>query len=996
MWMAFLDRLYAWSDITVLFGLNLLVQSTLIILVGLTGAYILRIRRKGAAAQSFLLRTCLACVILAPLAFLVFSALGIHGLRFETPLHGTRSVSMASTSVSRQTSSVSSNIQGEQSGRGEMTASPLSAPEKRPSARSIPHQAVIRPHASAMTSGDIVPYTPASASRETTKSRNTFHDVFRYLPVCISLAWVFFAFFLALRAGAITLYIHRIRNLSFPLLPHHAILGKNAADELGIAPPPILQSPYVSSALLAGVFRPVILIPSGGDENLMATREVFLHEFAHLSRRDPLWLHLCQLAKILFPFQPLLWVLSRHIEELSDYACDDYVIRHTGGNRMYASMLLDFARTTQLRNVEVSAGSGILSSRFPLARRIQRILDNSYSRHITVSANEAMSFTVIFLCAVTLSGFVGFRGENADGTAVAAEHHSRQGGNSFHNMVSRLHVPLTAPLAALTMEKQEADAALHGKGSELTPERGKPTPAAEQNTHSGPASIPAVTVPAASLIPQAAPDSRKVPDSPLEQMAVGEEIAQSIIPESADTSVSSAAVEDSTDSRPEKTAESLSKTASRDSLHTADRLELSSAAAPMVATAGQLKIAIPNSCTEALREALEQGQENPVWSPSGQVIAFTGSGGKGVWVVSITGGKPKLVYNNTNDQTSGGSTAQWKGARTLSFTPDGKGLTILSYKQITSAGGAAKEAATGNSSLIPVIEIIDLASGDRSVIAENVSDGCWSPDGKHFAYVDADYYGITVLDTTTGIDNKITESGGSPCFTPDGSSVLYVDMSGGVSNRLIRTPLSGGAPVLLSGEGFWWNPKVSPDGEWVLSSDGASDYGQYSRMLAYNLKTARMYDILIPTSEAVLMGDWSPNGRQFCYTHAQDGFSSGGNVQKSAIFIENFSPRNLDSQETSVSAQPVEFKIVGNFPNPFNPSTTIQFSLPAEGFTELYIYGMNGQKIRELVSRSMPAGMHSIIWNGRDQKGSPVSSGVYFARLKMHGKVESRRMTLVK
>ncbi len=97
-----------------------------------------------------------------------------------------------------------------------------------------------------------------------------------------------------------------------------------------------------------------------------------------------------------------------------------------------------------------------------------------------------------------------------------------------------------------------------------------------------------------------------------------------------------------------------------------------------------------------------------------------------------------------------------------------------------------------------------------------------------------------------------------------------------------------------------------------------------------------------------------------------------------------------------VATPPAEFKLIGNYPNPFNPVTTIRFSLPSEGMAELAIYGMNGQKIRELVSGRMEAGSRSVVWNGRDDDGRPVSSGVYIARLKMNGKVESRRMTLVK
>jgi len=85
-----------------------------------------------------------------------------------------------------------------------------------------------------------------------------------------------------------------------------------------------------------------------------------------------------------------------------------------------------------------------------------------------------------------------------------------------------------------------------------------------------------------------------------------------------------------------------------------------------------------------------------------------------------------------------------------------------------------------------------------------------------------------------------------------------------------------------------------------------------------------------------------------------------------------------------------------NYPNPFNPSTTIRFSLPESGMTELCIYNLKGQRVRCLVNGNLRSGNHDIVWDGKDSHGTLVSSGVYLYRLTYAGKTITRRMTFIK
>jgi len=93
---------------------------------------------------------------------------------------------------------------------------------------------------------------------------------------------------------------------------------------------------------------------------------------------------------------------------------------------------------------------------------------------------------------------------------------------------------------------------------------------------------------------------------------------------------------------------------------------------------------------------------------------------------------------------------------------------------------------------------------------------------------------------------------------------------------------------------------------------------------------------------------------------------------------------------------PVATTLTGNYPNPFNPETTIRFSMAREDRVSIDIYSINGQLVCSLVSGSYGVGIHNAIWNGRDNIGRPVSSGVYFYRMTTGEYSAVRKMLLLK
>jgi len=93
---------------------------------------------------------------------------------------------------------------------------------------------------------------------------------------------------------------------------------------------------------------------------------------------------------------------------------------------------------------------------------------------------------------------------------------------------------------------------------------------------------------------------------------------------------------------------------------------------------------------------------------------------------------------------------------------------------------------------------------------------------------------------------------------------------------------------------------------------------------------------------------------------------------------------------------PQTFALLSNYPNPFNPNTTISFSLDNTQDIHLDVFDASGRKIRTLAQGIMQQGRHSMSWNGADDNGNGVPSGIYFCRLTGNGKSELHKMSLIR
>ena len=118
----------------------------------------------------------------------------------------------------------------------------------------------------------------------------------------------------------------------------------------------------------------------------------------------------------------------------------------------------------------------------------------------------------------------------------------------------------------------------------------------------------------------------------------------------------------------------------------------------------------------------------------------------------------------------------------------------------------------------------------------------------------------------------------------------------------------------------------------------------------------------------------------------QDGLSIYGNL---VVYLPTDAP---DDNHTV----PTSFALRQNFPNPFNPSTEILFTLPTRAHATLTVFNLLGEEVRVLTDEMLPAGEHRVIWDGSDKRGNHVASGVYFYRLTAGSSSQTKKMVLLK
>lgn len=146
----------------------------------------------------------------------------------------------------------------------------------------------------------------------------------------------------------------------------------------------------------------------------------------------------------------------------------------------------------------------------------------------------------------------------------------------------------------------------------------------------------------------------------------------------------------------------------------------------------------------------------------------------------------------------------------------------------------------------------------------------------------------------------------------------------------------------------------------------------------------------VPTSENVVV---AAKSYQYCRITI-DGPRLGFASVNGTTVLDTFTIEKVSAVETAPVA--ASLRLLQIQPNPFNPSTTIRFELPAAGQARLAVYDVAGRLIRTLIDENRPTGANEAVWDGCDETGRSMPSGTYFARLASAGRSETSRMSLVR
>ncbi|MCB2230336.1 T9SS type A sorting domain-containing protein [bacterium] len=164
--------------------------------------------------------------------------------------------------------------------------------------------------------------------------------------------------------------------------------------------------------------------------------------------------------------------------------------------------------------------------------------------------------------------------------------------------------------------------------------------------------------------------------------------------------------------------------------------------------------------------------------------------------------------------------------------------------------------------------------------------------------------------------------------------------------------------------------------------------------IASTMGSNDFYDLLFVWTVPLVVPEYARIWAEINEGGADWEIHSNNNKAFAPIHITGGIPTDVD--DDPASALPKDFALASNYPNPFNPSTTIEFALPRRSDVRIDVLNIVGRQVCCLLNKTLPAGEHAVVWNGQTDNGTPAASGVYFYRLSTESFTDSRKMVLLK
>jgi len=296
-------------------------------------------------------------------------------------------------------------------------------------------------------------------------------------------------------------------------------------------------------------------------------------------------------------------------------------------------------------------------------------------------------------------------------------------------------------------------------------------------------------------------------------------------------------------------------------------------------------------------------------------------------------------------------------------------------------------------------------------------------DGGYIIAGDTDSYGageydVYLVKTDSAGDTLWTrtygegydEAGSSVQQTNDGGYIVAGEISlPGVADidiYLIKTDSTGHALWIKTYGGDrserGWSVQQTKDGGYIIAGESTSYGGD--DMDAYVIKTDASGDTLW----TITIGGDSPDNVSSIYQTTDTGYIAAGTTfsfgaGQSDVWLIKLGPdpsTGVSQEKPQGSNLPQSRILHQNYPNPFNPSTTITFDIPAtvgvKQAVNLTIHDIRGRRVRTLIASEIEPGSHRIHWDGRNERGQQVSSGIYLYTLKADEERFTKKMTVLK
>ncbi|MGH8014592.1 MAG: FG-GAP-like repeat-containing protein, partial [Candidatus Zixiibacteriota bacterium] len=244
-------------------------------------------------------------------------------------------------------------------------------------------------------------------------------------------------------------------------------------------------------------------------------------------------------------------------------------------------------------------------------------------------------------------------------------------------------------------------------------------------------------------------------------------------------------------------------------------------------------------------------------------------------------------------------------------------------------------------------------------------------------------------------------------FRADGSS--YIPRDGRPAGEALIEPVTFGVPMVANVTGDDY-PEILVRSGYILPGTGSEKLYIYNYLLervdGWPQVTPARPNNVVSSRYAPIVDDIDGNGtvelvllsdaNEVLVWNFETSFANGKNRTKFLSDDRNSGILNSSDISTEIGPDrtdelPRSFELEQNFPNPFNPTTTISFSIPKKSRVRLEVFNILGQRVRTLVDKELPAGRHTVSLDGEY-----LSSGIYFYRLVADETVLSRKMTLLK